>query len=72
MTGMEQNSTEEGWVKSSFSASGNCVEVTQIGNGTCVRNSRAPAADMLVFTGAEWAAFISGAKAGEFDRFAAG
>jgi Domain of unknown function (DUF397) len=68
---MEQNSAPQEWVKSSFSAAGNCVEVMQIGNGTCVRNSREPAGGILVFTAEEWSAFIGGAKLGEFDRFAA-
>ena len=57
------------WTKSSRStASGNnCVEVRPYTNNrVAVRNSKMP--DILVlFTPAEWKAFIEGAKAGEFD-----
>jgi hypothetical protein len=56
------------WVKSSFSGpQGNCVEVAQLDDGSvAVRNSRQPAGPALVFTAAEWDAFVAGARAGEF------
>lgn len=59
------------WVKSSLSfANGNCVEVTGLGGGSVgVRDSNNPQAPPLVFTRDEWAAFIGGAKNGEFDAF---
>jgi len=56
------------WVKSSHSGpQGNCVEVARLADGSvAVRNSRHPDGAALVFTGAEWDAFLSGARAGEF------
>jgi hypothetical protein len=54
------------WVKSSFSANGQCVEVS-FGEGVRVRNSRDPGGPVLAFTGPEWVAFVAGVRAGEFD-----
>jgi Domain of unknown function (DUF397) len=60
------------WVKSSLSFSnGNCVEVTALPDGRVgVRNSRDPGGPVLKFTPREWSVFLSGARLGEFDRFA--
>jgi len=47
---------------------GNCVEVAQLPDGrVAVRNSRHPAGPNLVFTAAEWDAFVGGARDGDFD-----
>jgi hypothetical protein len=57
------------WVKSSRSGptGGNCVEVAFLGDGQiALRNSRHPAGPALIFTGAEWDAFLGGARNGEF------
>ena len=57
------------WIKSSYSGptGGNCVEVTFLADGdVAVRNSRHPDGPALVFTTAEWEAFLGGARAGEF------
>jgi Domain of unknown function (DUF397) len=62
------------WIKSSFSGptGGNCVEVAFRTDGeVVVRNSRQPEGPELVFTGAEWDAFLRGARGGEFDHSAA-
>ena len=59
------------WKKSTRSDGngGQCVEVADLGvEGIAVRDSKAPAGAVLTFTSAEWAAFIEGAKAGQFDR----
>jgi hypothetical protein len=60
------------WIKSSLSFSnGNCVEVTELPGGSVgVRNSRDPEGPVLRFTPGEWAAFLVGARRGEFDRSA--
>jgi hypothetical protein len=59
------------WVKSRHSGptGGNCVETAFLPDGAvAVRNSRHPGGPALVFTAAEWDAFIGGAVDGDFDR----
>ncbi|GAA4924240.1 DUF397 domain-containing protein [Actinoplanes utahensis] len=57
------------WQKSSRSgAAGHCVEAANAGEGIAVRDSKNPAGGVLIFTSAEWDAFLAGAKDGEFDR----
>jgi hypothetical protein len=57
------------WFKSRHSnPSGNCVEVASLPSGEiAVRNSRFPGGPVLLYTQAEIAAFLQGAKDGEFD-----
>ncbi|TQM81326.1 uncharacterized protein DUF397 [Saccharothrix saharensis] len=57
------------WTKSSYSdAIGNCVEFAVLGGGEiAMRNSRFPDGPALVYTRAEMAAFVAGARDGEFD-----
>jgi hypothetical protein len=55
------------WRKSSYSnPSGNCLEAAMVSKGVAVRNSRFPEGPALVFTGAEWDAFLRGVKDGDF------
>lgn len=55
------------WFKSSASSGGdNCVEVRINEDGVAVRHSKDPHAGAISFTHDEWAAFITGVKAGEF------
>ena len=57
------------WIKSSYSGptGGNCAEVAFLADGqVAMRNSRHPDGPVLVFTRAEWDAFLSGASDGEF------
>jgi len=57
------------WRKSTRSGptGGNCVEVAFLPSGdVAMRNSRQPAGPALIFTQAEWDAFIGGARDGEF------
>ncbi|MEV6711479.1 DUF397 domain-containing protein [Lentzea sp. NPDC051208] len=61
------------WRKSRHSgATGNCMELAQLDGGhIAVRNSRFPEGPALILTTAEVAAFLAGAKEGEFDDFVA-
>ena len=55
------------WRKSSASGANGCVEVRSTSDGYVqLRQSQDPD-DVLVFSAAEWAAFLAGAGAGEFD-----
>jgi hypothetical protein len=57
------------WMKSKRSGptGGNCVEVAFLAGGdVAMRNSRQPDGPALIFTPAEWDAFIGGARDGEF------
>ncbi|MBG0821147.1 DUF397 domain-containing protein [Planomonospora sp. ID91781] len=58
------------WRKSSRSSGngGQCVEVADNLPGVvAVRDSKDPDGPKLLFTPAEWKAFVGGVKAGEFD-----
>jgi hypothetical protein len=58
------------WRKSRRSGpqGGNCVEVARLADGqVAVRNSRHATGPALVFTAAEWDAFVGGAADGDFD-----
>ena len=57
------------WRKSNRSGqhADNCVEVAFAEGGVAVRDSRHPEGPVLLFTHAEWDAFVDGAKDGEFD-----
>lgn len=53
---------------SSFCSGGDCVEVARLAHGSIrVTSTREPTRE-LVYTPAEWDAFVAGVKAGEFDR----
>ncbi|HUD78391.1 MAG TPA: DUF397 domain-containing protein [Streptosporangiaceae bacterium] len=57
------------WIKSSRSGptGGNCVEIAFLAGGAvAMRNSRDTDGPALVFTAAEWEAFLGGARDGEF------
>ena len=57
------------WRKSTASGPNcdNCVEVAFVDEAIVVRDSKNPDGPVLVFTQAEWDAFVGGAKDGEFD-----
>jgi Domain of unknown function (DUF397) len=55
------------WRKSTWSADGDCVEVAFNAGSVFVRDSKDPAGPVLSFTSSEWAAFLAGARDGEFD-----
>ena len=58
------------WFKSTRSGpdADNCVEVAFVDEAIAVRDSKDRTGPTLIFTPAEWDAFVGGAKDGEFDR----
>ena len=52
---------------SSYCSYGNCVEVGRSADGVVVRDTKDRVQQPLTFTDEEWAAFVAGVKAGEFD-----
>jgi hypothetical protein len=61
------------WRKSRQSnPSGNCVELAALPGGTiAIRNSRHPAGPALLYPRADFAAFLAGARDGDFDHLSA-
>jgi len=58
------------WKKASRSngnGGNNCVEVAILDAGVAVRDSKDRSGPALMFTPAEWTAFVDSAKDGEFD-----
>lgn len=62
---MELSSAE--FFKSSFSGPNGCVEVAIQDDGVAVRDSRNRDEAVLKFSRSDWAVFLRGVKAGEFD-----
>lgn len=58
------------WRKSSYTNDNSCVEVAEHGGAILVRNSNHPDAGTVEFTRPEFAAWVAGCKAGEFDDLA--
>jgi hypothetical protein len=56
------------WRKSTRSGTNGCVEVAFVQGQVAVRDSKDRSGQVLVFTAHEWAAFLSGVRAGEFDQ----
>ena len=58
------------WVKARASShNGACVEIAAARGNIAMRDSKDPAGPVLVYTPAEFAAFLDGARNGEFDGF---
>ncbi|MCO8274945.1 DUF397 domain-containing protein [Actinoplanes sp. TRM 88003] len=55
------------WRIAERSAGGNCVEIARAEEFIAVRNSKRPDGAMVLYTQPEFAAFLDGAKKGEFD-----
>ena len=57
------------WLTATRSGGGNCIQVTSLRDGGVgVRDSKQPDGPILAYTATEWAAFLDGAKNGEFDH----
>ena len=62
------DSSEPKWFKSSASGANGCVEVAHLPKGgVALRDSKDHSKPAHVYTRAEWEAFLTGARAGEFD-----
>jgi hypothetical protein len=55
------------WRKSTLSNSGSCVEVAFVDGRIAVRHTKDRSGPVLLFTPAEWIAFLGGVRKGEFD-----
>ncbi|QKW34513.1 DUF397 domain-containing protein [Actinomadura sp. NAK00032] len=69
-----QQRADVAWHISSFSPNngGNCVEAGPLADGTdrvAVRHSHRPDAETIIYTRAEWEAFLAGVRNNEFDFF---
>jgi hypothetical protein len=65
----EADLTHAVWIKASASnQNGACVELAALADGVAMRDSKDPNRPALRYTREELAAFIAGAKAGEFDH----
>jgi hypothetical protein len=54
------------WRKSSFCASGECVEITARDGMVLIRDSKAPQSGVLTYSADEFRSFVRGVMAGEF------
>jgi hypothetical protein len=61
--------TETPWIRS-HAGGDTYVEMRRHGDWIEVRDGKSPDAAVLRFTSAEWAAWLDGAKKGEFDHLA--
>jgi hypothetical protein len=57
----------EDWRKSSWSGDNGCVEIAFLEDGVAVRDSKNATGPVLLFTAAEWEAFMRGVRGGEFN-----
>jgi hypothetical protein len=55
------------WRKSTFSGANGCVEVAVQEDGVALRDAKHRDGAVLEFSPTEWAAFLRGVAAGEFD-----
>ncbi|WP_269461096.1 DUF397 domain-containing protein [Actinoplanes derwentensis] len=67
MTELKIDRNALAWRIASRSGGGNCVEVAKSDNLIAFRNSKRPKGEMILYTQPEFAAFLDGAKKGEFD-----
>lgn len=56
------------WLKASYCASSECIEVALYGTGAAVRDSKHPAGGQIVYTSAQWRSLLHGIKSGQYDH----
>ena len=64
---MGDDATPLGWRKSTRCDSASCVEVAIGSERVAVRDSKDRNGPTLMFSPAEWSAFVAGVRAGDFD-----
>ena len=64
---LDPGSKQSPWRVARKSAGGNCVQVRPDSGMIVVGNTRFPEGPFISYTHDEWAAFLDGAKKGEFD-----
>ena len=62
-----QDLTAAAWRTSTLCDLNGCVEVAILDGRVAVRDAKDRAGPVLLFTTPEWAAFVGGVRAGEFD-----
>lgn len=67
MAGLQHGAAWKKGSRSNGNGGNNCVEVVLLDTGVAVRDSKNRTGPALVFTPAEWTAFVDSAKDGEFD-----
>ncbi len=73
MTTETPRARDSRWTKATASdQGGNCVQLRRRGATIEVRDSKAPRGPVLRFTAAEFAAWLDGARRGEFDHLGDG
>jgi prepilin-type processing-associated H-X9-DG protein len=55
------------WRKSTHSGLNDCAEIAFVDGHVAIRDSKDKRGPVLLFTAAEWRAFLAGARDGEFD-----
>jgi hypothetical protein len=60
------------WRIATKSSSGNCVEVAVAEDMIAIRHSKRPYSELILYTFAEFEAFVDGIKKGEFDDMITG
>ena len=64
----QDEDVNDGFVKSTLSGGGGCVEVARMDDTVLVRDSKDRDGPVLVFSPREWDAFLARVRAGEHDR----
>jgi Domain of unknown function (DUF397) len=65
----ESERPSNAWRRSTASGGTNCVEVSVTGESVLMRHSQGPQGPVLKFSLAEWEAFLTGVRNGEFDNY---
>jgi hypothetical protein len=69
MADYDTDTSQAAWITSRACNNSACVQVAHLPGGlVALRDAKCPAKPAHVFDSEEWAAFVAGIKAGDFDR----